>query len=180
MIDQRSGEGIFRIADNRRTPGLKIWTFGYPNSAAVDPRGSVSFDRPFIELWAGVTRKFGVKLPLAASERMGISESYAPSVGLDSVSHASQHVLVNLLTSETDALRIQMFSLWPERTLRLLAVNAGQMLFDTEIVADPTFGNQLDLPLDLAGIAANHAPTELLILDQKGAELLRFALPTAP
>ncbi len=37
VINHDNGEGIFRIADNSVTPGLKIWTWGYPQTAELDP-----------------------------------------------------------------------------------------------------------------------------------------------
>ena len=45
------------MADNSITPGLKLWTWGYPQTAGPGPAVPEEAG-PYIEMWAGVTRQF--------------------------------------------------------------------------------------------------------------------------
>ena len=59
VINHDNEEGIFRIADNKVTPGLKMWTWGY--DTVREPQDARKYPveaQPYIELWAGVTEEF--------------------------------------------------------------------------------------------------------------------------
>src|SRR5436190_12356568 len=59
VINHDNDEGIIRIADNTVTPGLKMWTWGFPSlTNETDARKDPNEQRPYIELWAGVSDKF--------------------------------------------------------------------------------------------------------------------------
>ena len=59
VINHDNEEGIIRIADNAVTPGLKMWTWGYPSMAnATDPRKDPNPAQPYVELWAGMSDQF--------------------------------------------------------------------------------------------------------------------------
>ena len=59
VINHDNEEGIIRIADNTVTPGLKMWTWGFPSfTNETDARKDPNEQRPYIELWAGVSDQF--------------------------------------------------------------------------------------------------------------------------
>src|SRR6516164_9816315 len=59
VINHDNGEGIIRIADNRVTRGLKMWTWGFSSfTNETDPREDPNEARPYIELWAGMSDQF--------------------------------------------------------------------------------------------------------------------------
>ena len=59
VINHDNEEGIIRIADNTVTPGLKMWTWGFPSfTNETDARKDPSEARPYVELWAGVSDQF--------------------------------------------------------------------------------------------------------------------------
>src|SRR6202171_5623093 len=59
VINHDNEEGIIRIADNTVTPGLKMWTWGFPSfTNETDVRKDPTEARPYIELWAGVSDQF--------------------------------------------------------------------------------------------------------------------------
>ena len=59
VINHDNEEGIIRIADNTITPGLKMWTWGFPSfTNETDRRKEPNPQRPYVELWAGVSTSF--------------------------------------------------------------------------------------------------------------------------
>ena len=97
VINHDNEEGIFRIADNTKTPGLKIWTFGFPDSTTLDPYADgTQWHRPAIELWAGFTNQFFHKMNFPANSTISVKETYSPSVAMENVTHANERVLLNL------------------------------------------------------------------------------------
>ena len=112
VINHDNEEGIFRIADNTLTPGLKIWTWGYPHSTAVDPLTTADESRPYVELWAGVTREFWQRTTLAAQGRLEIEEVYSPSVGLANVTHANGNFLIDLAPVGQTNIECRLYGLY--------------------------------------------------------------------
>lgn len=147
VINHDNGEGIFRIADNTVTPGMKIWTWGYPHSTSVDPQVVADESRPYIELWAGVTREFWQKTELPAGAQLEIEEVYSPSVGLDNVTHANRNFLINLAPDGPSAIRCQFFGLFPEQTVIVRIDVDGNTVYDETAVVDAVNGNSCSTEL---------------------------------
>jgi hypothetical protein len=99
-LNHANNEAIIRIADNAKTPGLKIWGFGYNQSRGFNPETNVDYHRPFIELWAGVSKEFFTPARLPANSSLQFDEYYTPTAGLASISHASEHAAINLTTDK--------------------------------------------------------------------------------
>lgn len=174
VINHDNNEGIFRIADNTLTPGLKIWTWGYPRSTSVDLRNTADEARPYIELWAGVTREFWQRAELPANGRLEIEEIYSPSVGLANVTHANSDFLVNLASTEPSAIRCQLFGLYPRQTVVLSMNIDGVGFYENTIDIDPTHGNDCftEIPDAIHG-----DELELLIKSENGTLLFEGAVP---
>ena len=165
VINHANEEGIFRVADNTKTPGLKFWTFGI-DSMNVDPfGGAYDFRRAFIELWAGVTEEFFFKTPLEGGEIYAFDETYSPSVGLDNVTAASENILVNLYWDAVDGLTLEWFSMRPEEPLHITVRQEGNLLYDEAVYPDVRMGNYLTLP------EATGAVVEITMMDAQGTEL---------
>jgi len=141
VINHDNNEGIFRIADNTLTPGLKIWTWGYPHSTAVDPQATADEARPYIELWAGASREFWQRTELSAKDRLEIEETYSPSVGLENVTHANGNFLVNLMMIGPRTIKCQLFGLYPEQMVALSMDVDGADFYEESITLDPQAGN---------------------------------------
>jgi hypothetical protein len=174
VINHDNNEGIFRIADNTVTPGLKIWTWGYPLSTAIDPHATADEARPYIELWAGVTREFWQRTELAAKEQLQIEETYSPSVGLNNVTHANDNFLVNLRPASPTEIECQLFGLYPEQAVNLSMNVDGVDLYEDRITLDPSSGNDcsIEIPNDTLGDTLN-----LVIKSENGALLFEGAVP---
>jgi hypothetical protein len=141
VINHDLEEGIFRIADNTVTPGLKMWTWGFPQSMAVDPLATANEARPYIELWAGVTREFWQRTSLPARETLVIEEIYSPSVGLTNVTHANENFLVNITPGDSSSITCQIFGLFPDQTIEIFMVLDDQEIYNATERIDPETGN---------------------------------------
>jgi hypothetical protein len=173
VINHDNGEGIFRIADNTITPGLKIWTWGYPHSTSVDPYTTADESRPYVELWAGVTREFWQRTILPAQEQLRFGEVYGPSIGLVDVTHANEYFLVDLAQADHGNIACRLFGLHPQQTVALSMDVDGVGFYENEITLDPLNGNSCatEIPAEIAGDTLN-----LVITSEKGALLFEGAV----
>ena len=97
VINHDNEEGIIRIADNKVTPGLKMWTWGFPSfTNETDARKDPNEARPYVELWAGVSDEFFHSASFPALGEVSIPETYSPTVGMSNVTHANENILINL------------------------------------------------------------------------------------
>lgn len=174
VINHDNEEGLFRIADNTVTPGLKIWTWGYPRSSAVDPMSSTDEARPYIELWAGVTREFWQRTTLPANGRLEIQETYIPSVGLANVTHASADMLVDLAHDGAGRAACHLVGAYPHQTVRLSLALDGEVFAAQTVILDPDSATDCsaELPAWTDGSAV-----ELLVETEDGAPLFAGRLP---
>ena len=163
VINHANEEGIFRIADNTKTPGLKFWTFGY-NSLNVDPFDGARSSRPFIELWAGRTEEFFEKTVLMSNQVFKFDETYSPSVGLTDVNAANENILLHGYWDEEERFNLQWFALNPETELTIKLSQAETILREEKLKPDPHNGNQVQ-------INASSTPITIIITNSIGVEI---------
>src|ERR1700716_4325608 len=113
VINHDNEEGIIRIADNTVTPGLKMWTWGFPSfTNQTDARKDPNEARPYVELWAGVSDQFFHSAEFAALGEVSIPETYSPTVGMSNVTHANENILINL-SAGASGINLEFFSIEP-------------------------------------------------------------------
>jgi hypothetical protein len=169
VINHDNDEGIIRVADNTVTPGLKMWTWGFPSfTDETDPRKDPNPQRPYVELWAGVSDQFFHSAEFPALGEVSIPETYSPTVGMSNVTHASENILINL-TAEASGVNLQFFSIEPATPLRITLKRGAAVLFDDAVQADPKNGNRIS-----AGVPAGGSgePIRLTIMTVEGKELI--------
>ena len=143
VINHDNEEGIIRIADNRVTPGLKMWTWGFPSfTDETDPRKDPGPQRPYVELWAGVSDQFFHPARFPALGEVSVAETYSPTVGMSNVTHANEKILVNL-SVEASSVSVQYFSVEPSTPLRITLKHGETVIFDDGAKADPINGNRI-------------------------------------
>ena len=147
VINHDNLEGIFRIADNTLTPGMKIWTWGYPQTELLDPHASALEARPYIELWAGVTREFWQRTEIAPNSQLEIHETYSPSVGLANVTHADKNFLVNLELVDPTLVDCQIFGIYPDQEVMVSILLDRTLIHQVPITLDPNNGNHVSSTL---------------------------------
>lgn len=99
-INHGNNEAILRISENEKTPGLKLWGFGFNQSRGFNPETNVEYHRPFIEMWAGVSKEFFTPAQFPPNSSLQFNEYYTPVVGLTSFTHASEHAVIDLTTDK--------------------------------------------------------------------------------
>jgi Domain of unknown function (DUF5107) len=168
-INHDNEEGIIRIADNRVTPGLKMWTWGFPSfSNETNPRKDPNEGRPYIELWAGVSDQFFESASLPARGDVSIVETYSPTVGMSNVTHANENILVNF-KAEAAIVNLEFFSIEPATPLRVTLKRGEATVFDGAVTADPKNGNRVSAAIP-AG--ANGEKVQVTIRTIDGKELM--------
>ena len=169
VINHDNEEGIIRIADNRVTPGLKMWTWGFPTSASqADPRKVPSEAQPYVELWGGVTDQFFHSARLPASGEITVAETYSPTVGMSGVTQANENILINL-AADRSAVRLQFFSIVPTVPLLVTLKRGEVVLFNDTVISDPKNGNRVVAPIPAA---AGGEPVQLTIRGADGKPLI--------
>jgi uncharacterized protein DUF5107 len=151
VINHDNEEGIFRIADNAVTRGLKMWTWGFPTvTSEADPRKDPTEARAYVELWAGVSDQFFHSAEFPAQGEVSFPETYVPTVGLRNVTHANENILVNLAADHAKV-NLQFFSFEPAARLRVTLKRGGAVLFDDAVTPDPKNGNQVSAAMSGGG-----------------------------
>jgi Domain of unknown function (DUF5107) len=169
VINHDNEEGIIRIADNTVTPGLKMWTWGFPSfTNETDARKDPNEARPYIELWAGVSDEFFHSARFPALGEVSIPETYTSTVGMSNVTHANENILINL-AAEGASVNLQFFSIEPATPLRVTLKRGDAVLFDDAVKADPKNGNRIS-----ATIPEGHSgeQVQLTIRTAEGKELI--------
>jgi len=169
VINHDNEEGIIRIADNKVTPGLKMWTWGFPSfTNQADARKDPNEAQPYVELWAGVSDQFFHSADFPATGEVTIPETYSPTVGMSDVTHADDNMLVNL-SAEASRVNLQFFSLEPATPLRVTLKRGDAVLFDDDVNADPKNGNRVSAAVP-AGSGGEQV--QLTIRTAEGKELI--------
>jgi Domain of unknown function (DUF5107) len=169
VINHDNEEGIIRIADNTITPGLKMWTWGFPSfTNETDPRKDPNEARPYVELWAGVSDQFFHSARLPARGIVSIPETYSPTIGMSNVTHANENILINL-KAEGASVNLQFFSIEPATPLRVTLKHGDSVLFDDAVNADPKNGNRISATIPAGGSGEQ---VRLTIRTADGKELI--------
>jgi hypothetical protein len=169
VINHDNEEGMIRIADNTVTPGLKMWTWGFASfTNETDPRKDPDPQRPYVELWAGVSDEFFHSAEFPALGEVSIPETYSPTVGMSNVTQANGNILINL-DAEGASVNLQFFSIEPATPLRIILKRGDTVLFNDAVKADPKNGNRIS-----AGIPAGSSGerVQLTIRAADGKELI--------
>jgi hypothetical protein len=146
-----------------------MWTWGFPAfTNETDPRQDPNPQRPYVELWAGVSDQFFHSARLAARSDVSIPETYSPTVGMSNVTNANANILINLVAEATVA-NLQFFSIEPATPLRVTLKCGDAVLFDDAVTADPDHGNRIS-----ATIPEGHGGEQLQmsIRTAEGKELI--------
>jgi hypothetical protein len=169
VINHDNDEGVIRIADNTVTRGLKMWTWGFPSfTDETDPRKDPNPQRPYVELWAGVSDQFFHSAEFPALGEVSIPETYSPTVGMSNVTHANENILVNL-SAGSSGVNLQFFSIEPAAPLRVTLKRGDAVLFDDAVTADPKNGNRISARIP-AGSSGDQI--RLTITTAEGRELI--------
>jgi len=148
---------------------LKIWTWGFPSfTNETDARTDPTPQRPYVELWAGVSDQFFHSAEFPALGEVSIPETYSPTVGMSNVTHANENILINL-AAEGSSVTLQFFSIEPAKPLRVALKRGDAVLFDDAVTPDPKNGNRISAAI-AAGLGGEQV--QLTIRTAEGKELI--------
>jgi hypothetical protein len=168
VINHDNEEGLIRIADNRVTPGLKMWTWGFPSFVReTDVRKELTPAQPYVELWAGVSDQFFHSATFPALGEVSITETYSPTVGMSNVTDANANILVNL-SADASRVNLHFFSIEPATPLRVTLKSGDAVLVNEVVSADPKNGNHISAAIPSGG----SNKVQLTIATAGGKELL--------
>jgi hypothetical protein len=168
VINHDNEEGLIRIADNRVTPGLKMWTWGFPSFIReTDARKELTPAQPYVELWAGVSDQFFHSATFPALGEVSITETYSPTVGMSNVTDANANILVNL-SADASRVNLHFFSIEPATPLRVTLKSGDAVLVNEVVSADPKNGNHISAAIPSGG----SNKVQLTIATAGGKELL--------
>jgi hypothetical protein len=169
VINHDNEEGIIRIADNRITPGLKMWTWGFPSfTNATDARKDPTEAQPYVELWAGVSDQFFHRAQLPAHGEVSIPETYSPTVSMSNVTDANENILINFSATASSA-NLQFFSTEPTTPLRVTMKRGDVAVFNDIVTVDPKNGNHIAAAIPAGGRGET---VKLTITTADGQELI--------
>jgi hypothetical protein len=154
VINHDNGEGFIRISDNKITPGIKIWAWGYEQSQNINPfENPAEVHRPYVELWAGNSNEFFVPAKITGNTVKQWKEIYIPTVGISKVTNANNEIIADLDVSEEKIINLKFMTTKPENNFNVVIEVTGQspqILLEEMVVPDPVNGNLViaDLPGD--------------------------------
>jgi hypothetical protein len=146
-----------------------MWTWGFPSfTNETDARKDPNEARPYVELWAGVSDQFFHSASFPALGEVSIPETYSPTVGMSSVTHANENILVNL-SAEGASVNLQFYSIEPATPLRVTLKRGDAVLFNDDVKADPKNGNRISATIPAGGSGEQ---VQLTITTAEGKELI--------
>ncbi len=111
VINHTNEEGIFRLSnDQSKTPGMKFWTWGDGPGQSADPSNFHDVERPYIELWSGVSQEFFEDAYLGANETIEWRETFVPTIGIPDVSYMNEEITFFYDLNET---QLELYSFLP-------------------------------------------------------------------
>jgi hypothetical protein len=131
------------VADNAKTPGLKLWTFG-PQSLTANVNDSTQWLRPTIEMWHGITPEFWMRGTMAANEVRQWTQSFFPILGLTAITAASDSGALQLSSSKSGSntvLSAAATLTLPNQTVKVVLRVGGTAVAEQDVViaaAGPT------------------------------------------
>jgi len=88
-------EGIVRVFDKDKTPGVDIWTYGYHTTRI--PMGSGRPNKGYVEMWGGTSELFpDERRPLPPGASLEWTEWMYPYHGTKGLTYADRELAVNL------------------------------------------------------------------------------------
>lgn len=122
VVNHQNSEGVFRVSDNSVvTPGMKFWTWGASQGLNANPEDFYENARPYIELWSGISTQFFEDAYLLPNETITWTETYLPTIGMDSMSLVNESAAIHLNHTKDQSERFvtKLYTTTPDSTFEL-------------------------------------------------------------
>jgi hypothetical protein len=183
VLNRDAKAGVFRVCDNDKTIGLKMWTWGV-SSVNVDPT-KASDARPFIEPWAGVSTRFFTPDQLAASAKKHWMETYVPTFGMLKFSEVGEGAAAYLSYAKAAAatdFQVELFTSLPSRRFQvelLLEGTTAKSIYNQAWTPDPTKSSVLTVSVPAANLPAGANKYTLVLKKANGEQVLTTSIAYA-
>ncbi|MFJ2034258.1 DUF5107 domain-containing protein [Streptosporangium sp. NPDC087985] len=178
VINHENGEGVVRVGDNKVTPGMKFWEWGYNSSFDTNIYRNGSSARPYIELWAGTSGRFFEPAKIGPGATTSWTETFLPTMDLAGVTNASKAGAAEVAFQRTGGqltVRGDVFSTHIGEDLRVELVDKAT----GRTLASKSFNGAADQSVDLSAELTDDATVQLVLTDRAGNVLLQAEKPAA-
>jgi hypothetical protein len=177
VVNHENGEGVVRVGDNKITPGMKFWEWGFNNSfdTSIFTRGQSA--RPYIELWAGTSPRFFTPDVLKAGETKSWTETFMPTMDLADVTNANRNGAAHVrFSGEGDRVSVtgDVFSTRIGSRLRAALVDTAS----GRVLREDRFAGDAHQSLRLEAQVAKGSTVRLVLTDVTGRDVLLTAEAT--
>jgi tetratricopeptide (TPR) repeat protein len=171
--DHEKQAGMMHVANHHVVPGKKQWTWGNGEFGQAWDRQLTDADGPYIELMCGAYTDNQPDFSwLQPGEEKRFTQVFMPYKAIGGARNATREVIVNLDAGD-GTLTFGVYVTRP-RLVRVRLLAAGTALFDEELNLSPDVPLMKTLPY-----TGPTAALLLQVLDDTGAELIRFAATRA-
>jgi hypothetical protein len=177
VVNHENGEGVVRVGDNKTTPGMKFWEWGFNNSfdTSIFARGQSA--RPYIELWAGTSPRFFTPDVLQPGETKSWTETFMPTMELADVTNANRNGAAHVKFSDAGERVSVTGEVFPTRIgsrLRAALVDVAT----GNVLQEERFASDAYRSLRLAADAPVGSTVRLVLTDVTGRDVLLTAEAT--
>ncbi|UWP80335.1 DUF5107 domain-containing protein [Dactylosporangium fulvum] len=172
VINHENGEGVVRVGDNKVTPGMKFWEWGFNSSFDTNIYRNGSSARPYIELWAGTSDRFFQAAKIAPGATTSWTETFLPTMDLAGVTNANKAGAAEVAFQRTGGkltVRGDVFSTHIGQNLRVELVDKAT----GRVLAGKSFTATADQSADLSAEVVDGATVQLVLTDRAGNVLLQ-------
>ncbi|WP_371786190.1 DUF5107 domain-containing protein [Streptosporangium subroseum] len=168
VVNHENNEGVVRVGDNTKTPGMKFWEWGQNKSFDTNVYTKGNSARPYIELWAGASMKFFSPATLKAGQTLSWTETYLPTMDLGDVTNANTNGAAEVKVDASGNVTGRLFSTAIGQKLRATLVDAttGKTLDQS------SFTGTANTAVKLKGKVTPGAQARLVLTDTHGTTLL--------
>lgn len=183
VINHENSEGVFRVADNAgTTPGMKFWTWGAQQGLNANPQDFYENARPYIELWSGLSTQFFEDASLTPNELVSWTETYLPTVAMDSISLVNEHgaIHLNAVHDEADRFVAKLFMTTPDSVFELqVALNGDNTidLYEGDFVAQSDNSSHFTFYLDDYTVEDGEYELMASVSNELGAQVITCSMP---
>ena len=156
VINHTNEQGLFRLSDDQsKTPGLKFWTWGDSQGLAADPNDFNQEERPYIELWSGISNEFFQSASMEANATISFTETYWPTVDIPVVTFMDEEVAFGSMQNENT---IDLFAYLPVEADNALELEFSVLdqndieVYQTSVNVSPNLLTSTKLSIDLESI----------------------------
>jgi hypothetical protein len=172
MYSHDEEEGVVRIFDKEKTPGVDVWTYGFHTTQI--PMGSGTPNKGYAEMWGGTSVLYpDERHPLQHGEGVTWTEWIYPFHRTKGMTYANRDVAVTFrIVHDGNSALVGVCPSGSLHDIRLL-VQCGERLLLDRNISSLTPNTPVTLSLDLSSLSLSERETLTLTLKHRGKVVAR-------